>query len=156
MKPKVYLETTVVSYLTAWRSRDVVMAGNQEETRAWWDDRRQNHDVFISGAVVQEAIAGDVDAAGRRLDALKDVPELETTDAARDLAKVLVAHVPFPERAQVDALHIAVATVHGMDYLLTWNCRHIANAALRRQIESVCRANGYTPPIICTPSELAE
>ena len=156
MKPKVYLETTIGSYLTAWRSREVVMAGNQEATRAWWDDRRQNYHVFVSGAVLQEAIAGDTDAAARRLDALKDIAELETTDAVRDLAKALVAGVPFPERAQIDALHIAVATVHGMDYLLTWNCRHIANAALRRQIESICRANGYTAPIMCTPSELAE
>ncbi len=156
MKPRVYLETTVVSYLTAWRSRELVMAANQEATREWWDDRRRNFDLFVSQAVVQEAVAGDADAAGRRLDALKRIAELEITDAVRDLAKALMAGVPFPEKAQIDALHIAVATVHGMDYLLTWNCHHIANARLRHQIESVCEANGYAAPIICTPLELLE
>lgn len=156
MKPRVYLETTVVSYLTAWRSRELVMAANQEATREWWDDHRLNFDLFVSQAVVQEAVAGDVDAAGRRLDALKGIAELEITDAVRDLAKSLMAGVPLPEKAQIDALHIAVATVHGMDYLLTWNCHHIANARLRHQIQSVCEANGYPAPIICTPLELLE
>jgi hypothetical protein len=156
MKPRVYLETTIVSYLTAWRSRELVMAGNQEATREWWDDHRQDFDVFVFEAVFQEALARDADAVERRLGVLKDIAELEITDAVRDLATALVADVPFPEKAQIDALHIAVATVHGMDYLLTWNCRHIANATLRHGIESVCAVSGYTAPVICTPLELLE
>jgi hypothetical protein len=97
---------------------------------------------------------GDTGAATERLEALRDLPLLEQTEEATALARALVEQVPLPERAAVDALHIAVATVHGMDYLLTWNCTHIANAAFRGQIESVCRAGGYEPPAICTPEEL--
>ena len=156
MKPKVYVETTVVSYLTAWRSRELVMAANQEATREWWDEHRHGFDLFISEAVIQEASAGDALAAQRRLDVLSGIAELDITEGARDLAGRLVAEIPLSEKAQIDGLHIGVATVHGMDYLLTWNCRHLANATLRRQIESVCGASGYGPPIICTPQELME
>jgi hypothetical protein len=88
------------------------------------------------------------------MEALRDLALLEQTEEATDLAQMFVENVPLPERAAVDALHIAIATVHGMDYLLTWNCTHIANATLRGLIESVCRANGYEPPVICTPEEL--
>ena len=105
---------------------------------------------------MQEASAGDTDAARRRMEMLRDLPELEITEAVADLAKELVSNVPLPEKAQLDAVHIAVATIHGMDYLLTWNCRHIANATLRRRIESICGTNGYAAPILCTPLELME
>jgi predicted nucleic acid-binding protein len=156
MKRKVYIETSVVSYLTAWRSRDLILAANQEETRDWWDERSNGFDLFVSEIVIQEASAGDVNAATRRLEVLKTVTELDVTVEAQDLAKELMAKVPLPDKAQIDALHIAVATVHGMDYLLTWNCSHIANAALRHPIEAVCRDNQYEPPVICTPLELTE
>jgi hypothetical protein len=85
---------------------------------------------------------------------LKDIPLLEVTDETTTLAQELVDHVPLPKKAAVDALHIALAAVHGMDYLLTWNCKHIANATLRGNIEEVCRTKGYEPPVICTPEEL--
>ena len=156
MKAKVYIETTVVSYLTAWRSPQLMMAAHQEATRTWWDEQKDSFDVFISKAVIEEASAGDSDAAQRRLEVLKDIPELDITDEARDLAKMLIANTPLPEKAQIDALHIAVATVHGMDYLLTWNCRHIANATYRHQIDAVCESAGYQAPILCTPLELME
>ena len=156
MKRTLYLETTIVSYLTAWRSPQLVMAGQQEATRDWWDRQKDKYDVFISEPVLQEASAGDHAAAQRRLEVLKDIPELDITDEARDLAKELVANVPLPAPAQMDALHIAVATVHGIDYLLTWNCRHIANAAFRSRIELICEAAGYEAPVICTPLELIE
>jgi len=156
MKAKVYIETTVVSYLTAWRSPQLMMAAHQEATRTWWDEQKDSFDVFISKAVIEEASAGDSDAAQRRLEVLKDIPELDITDEARDLAKMLIANTPLPAKAQIDALHIAVATVHGMDYLLTWNCRHIANATYRHPIDAVCESAGYQAPILCTPLELME
>ena len=156
MKPKVYLETTIVSYLTAWRSSEIVTAANQEATRKWWDEQKPEFDLFVSEAVFQEASAGDADAVRRRMEVLRNIAELGVTDAARDLARSLVAEVPLPTTAEIDALHIAVATVHGMDYLMTWNCRHIANATLRHRIESVCNVAGYVAPIICTPLELTE
>lgn len=110
--------------------------------------------MFISQVVVRECQAGDPRAAAERLQALQDFPLLEQTDEATKLAEALMKQVPLPDKAAVDAMHIAVATVHGTDYLLTWNCTHIANAALRDPIEAVCRASGYEPPVICTPEEL--
>ncbi len=110
--PRVYIETSIVSYLTARQSTDVRVKANQGITTEWWTTRRPHFDLFVSEFVIAEA--------------------------------------------SLDAYHIAVATVNGMDYLLTWNCTHIANAAMRAAIESVCRRHGYEPPIICTPLELME
>jgi hypothetical protein len=154
MKLRVYLETTVPSYLTAWPSREVVMAGHQQTTREWWDTRRKDFDLFASQFVIDEAILGDSDAAKRRLEVLADVPLLDPSDDVYRLADSLVKRIPLPPKAVADSLHIAIATVNGMDYLLTWNCTHIANAALRANIENICRAAGYEPPVICTPEEL--
>lgn len=156
MNPKVYIETTVISYLTAWRSPQVVMAGQQEATRKWWDEERQRFDIFISEAVIQEASSGDSQAAEKRLRVIAKISEIPITDEARDLAKDLIKYVQLPERAAVDALHIATATVNGMNYLLTWNCRHIANAALREPMGDACLMAGYRIPVICTPQELIE
>jgi predicted nucleic acid-binding protein len=156
MKPKVYIETTIISYLTAWRSSQLVMAAQQEATRIWWDDERDNFDLFISEAVIQEASAGDASAAERRLEQIREISEIEITDEARQLAKELLAKTPLPENAQIDALHIATATTNGMDYLLTWNCRHIANATLRNAMAAICESAGYELPVICTPLELIE
>ena len=156
MKPSVYIETTIPSYLTAWRSPGLVMAANQEATRSWWDTSRPKYELFISQLVTDEASSGDPEAAKRRLAIIDDLPELDISEQAEALAAQLLASAALPEKAKTDALHIAVATVHGIDYLLTWNCKHIANAALRPKIESVCRAAGYEPPIICTPLELME
>ena len=154
MKPGVYLETTIPSYLTAWPSRDLVRVAHQQITRDWWDRRRAEFELYISQVVLRECQAGDATAAAERLKILQDLPLLEQTEEATRLAQALVDRVPLPERAAVDALHVAIATVHGVDYLLTWNCTHIANATLRDPIESVCRENGYEPPAICTPDEL--
>ena len=154
MKPRVYLETTIPSYLTAWASRDVVMAGHQHSTREWWETRRHDFQLFVSQFVIDEASMGDPGAAQRRLEALADVPLLDPGTAVSALADGLIKRVPLPPKAAADALHIAIATVNGMDYLLTWNCTHIANATLRSPIELVCRDSGYEPPLICTPEEL--
>ena len=156
MKPKVYIETTIPSYLTAWPSRDLVTAAHQQITREWWQTRRQDFDLFTAQIVIKEASGGDLDAATRRLEVLEDIPLLEPSDEVSDLAQALIEQIPFPPKAAADALHIAIAVVSGMDYLLTWNCTHIANAALRSDIESICRSRGYDVPIICTPEELLQ
>ena len=156
MKPKAYIETSIVSYLTANPSKDVRSAANQSVTVEWWESRRSAFDLFVSEFVLAEAALGDPDAARRRLEAIEDLPRLETNEAARLLEKSLIVEGPIPTRAEIDAFHIAVATVNGMEYLLTWNCVHIANAAMRPKIERVCREHGYEPPIICTPQELME
>src|SRR5262245_55107615 len=153
MKPRVYLETTIPSYLTAWPSRDLVRAAHQQITREWWESR-QDYELFVSQLVIRECQAGDREAATARLEALEGLPLLEQGVEAESLARALLDGVPLPVRATADALHIATAAVHGMDYLLTWNCTHIANAALRGRIGSVCRDAGFEPPAICTPEEL--
>ena len=153
MSQRVYVETTVPSYLMAWPSRDLVRAAHQQITREWWT-RRGVFELYTSRLVVEECRAGDPEAASDRLAALAGVPLLEQTAEAATLAEALMRGVPLPERAAADALHIAIAAVHGVDYLLTWNCTHIANVTLRPRIEAVCRAAGYEPPLICTPEEL--
>jgi hypothetical protein len=156
MKPRVYLETSVISYLTSRPSRDLIVAANQQITQEWWQLRRQDFDLFISQLVVQEASAGDEHAAQQRLQAVADIPLLTLSEEAVAFAEKLVKEGPMPQKAVEDALHIAVATLSGMDYLLTWNFKHIANATMRYKIERVCRLTGYEPPIICTPQELLE
>jgi predicted nucleic acid-binding protein len=154
MKPSVYVETTVPSYLTAWQSRDLVRAAHQQITREWWA-QRDKFDLYSSRLVVQECQAGDAQAAADRLAALAGIPLLQQKPEVSELAEALLRDVPLPEKAAADALHIATAAVHGIRYLLTWNCTHIANVVLRPQIEAVCRASGFEPPLICTPEELS-
>lgn len=153
MKPKTYIETSIVSYLTGWQSRDLVLAAHQQVTRDWWASRG-DFELFASQFVLDEAAAGDEGASASRLTALADVAVLEVTEDAIVLAGRLIAGGGLPSQARVDALHVAMAAVHGMDYLLTWNCRHIANATLRGKIEELCREAGFEPPTICTPLEL--
>ena len=153
MKQSVYLETFLISYLAARPSRDLIVAGHQQISQEWWD-LRQDWDLSISALVIAEARSGDEEAARRRLGLLEGLPVLHVSDDAIDLAERLVAGAALPEKAKEDALHIAVAAVHGIDYLLTWNCKHIANARKRSLIEALCRASGYEPPVICTPEEL--
>lgn len=155
MKPRTYIETTIVSYLTARPSRDLVRAAEQEITREWWD-ARDVFELYVSQLVLDESAAGDADAAARRLVALRDAEILDTSEEAIALGRHLVAAGGLPSKAGADALHIAVAAVHGLDYLLTWNCTHIANARMRGKIEGLCRAAGYDPPMLCTPMELME
>jgi hypothetical protein len=154
MKPKVYIETTIVSYLTARSSRDLIIAAHQQLTQEWWDNRRESFDLYISQVVIQESSAGDILMAQKRLEALETFPLLDLRLEAVALARALVEKGPIPDKAKMDALHIAVATVHGMDYLLTWNCKHIANAEMQTAVAAVCRAAGYEPPVVCTPEEL--
>lgn len=156
MSSTVYLETSIIGYLTSRPSRDLITAANQQQTREWWVEQRKRFDLYVSEAVVAECSAGDPQAAQERLDAVDGIPILDVTDDAEQLADLLVSGIPLPQRAEVDALHIAIATVNGMDYLLTWNCAHIANAALQARIEVICRSAGFEPPTICTPQQLWE
>jgi hypothetical protein len=156
MKPKVYIETTIPSYLAARLSRDLVIAGNQELTHEWWAGRKDDFDLYISQFVLDEAGIGDEDAARRRMELLADIQELKITDEAGDLTEKLLKEGVVPQKAATDAAHIAVAAVNGMDFLLTWNCKHIANARMLKKIYSICANEGYTCPLVCTPAELME
>ncbi|MDZ4683837.1 MAG: type II toxin-antitoxin system VapC family toxin [Planctomycetaceae bacterium] len=156
MLQRVYIETTLVSYLTARPSRDVVVAGHQQSTHDWWDGQRESYELCISQLVLQEAGDGDTQAAQERLAQLATMTVLEITETALTLAEELVQGGALPSKAENDALHIAIAAIHRVPYLLTWNCRHMANATIRVQIESICLSRGYKAPIICTPEEMME
>jgi hypothetical protein len=154
MSPTLYLETSVISYLAARPARDTIQRARQELTHAWWSTRRVDFDLVVSQLVLREAAAGDPDAAARRKVYLDGLPLLDLSPAAVALARSLHRIARLPEQAAADGLHIALATVHGIDYLMTWNLRHIANAELRPAVEATCRRAGFAPPIICTPDEL--
>ena len=156
MKPTVYIETSVINYLTGLPARDVVVAGRQALTIEWWGTCRQRFDVFVSALVVTEAEDGDPMAAQRRLGAIEDVPALDVSDEAKALARQMVTGGPIPKEYPEDALHIAVCALNGMDYLVTWNCTHLANATIRRQVERFLEKAGFVCPVICTPEELME
>ena len=156
MKPKVYVETSVISYLTARPSRDIIVIANQQATQEWWHERSEQFDLFASQLVVQEAFFGDADAIARRQETLSRCTLLDVTQDAVLLAEKLIEQGAINKKAVEDALHVAVAAVNGIDFLITWNFKHIANAAIRANIELVCRLNGYEPPVICSPLELME
>ena len=150
----VYVETSVISYLTARLSRDLLAAAHQQVTREWRDYHRHRFELFISPMVLDEASRGDPEAASRRLAALDGFSVLEATSSAADLVDVLIADGALPSVARDDATHVAIAAVHSVDYLVTWNCRHIDNAETKPLIRSVCAVHGYPCPEICTPEEL--
>ena len=156
MKPSVYVETTIISYLAARPSRDTVIAGHQRVTSEWWSRRRSMYEVVISDAVVIEAVRGDSAASARRLALLDGIRRVPLDEAARTIARQLVARGGLPTKAAQDAVHVAAAASARADFLMTWNCSHIANAALRPRIESICLDAGFRPPVICTPLELME
>jgi predicted nucleic acid-binding protein len=153
MKRKVYVETSVISYLTARPSRTILGAAHQQITLAWWETRNQ-YELLVSESVLRECGAGDPDAAQKRLAVLNDVPLLLITEQALSIAESLVERGIIPAKAAEDALHIAVATANGVDYLLTWNCRHIANPEIQRNIAEYLEQIGLFLPFICTPEEL--
>lgn len=156
MKPSIYLETSVIGCLAMRLSGVLRIAANQQITREWWDNHRERYDLFISRYVVDECSRGDPVAAQERQVFLQGVPLLEVSRAADTLAKALLKGVQLPPKAAVDAYHISVAAIHGVEYLVTWNCKHIANPALRSRIEFFCREMNCEPPVICTPQELLE
>ena len=150
----VYLETTVISYLAARISSDLVTAAHQRTTLDWWASRRLAFALFVSELVHQEARSGNPEAAERRYDMLRDIPSLALTPAVRELGTRLLREAVVPASAAADAVHIAVAAVHGIDYLMTWNLQHIANAQIKWRIERTCVSAGYIAPVVCTPEQL--
>lgn len=154
LAPTVYLETTIPSYLTARPSSNLIVAGEQEITRRWWDTRRTGFRLFVSELVRNEADRGDLEASERRLEIIDAIDYLEIDEAVLDLTGRLLEGGYFPERFSTDAGHIAMAARHGMEYLLTWNCRHIANAEMIRRVSHNISEAGYYVPVICTPREL--
>jgi predicted nucleic acid-binding protein len=154
MRSKLYVETSVISYLTSRPSRDAISLGHQQLTREWWGRAGAEFDLYASRLVVAEAQVGDPAAAAARLAALNPITLLAETLESRALARTLVAAGGLPAKAASDALHIGIAAVHGMDYLVTWNCKHIANARMMKFVMETCRSAGFEPPVICTPEEL--
>ncbi len=154
MKPKVYLETTIASYLAARPSRDLIVAGHQQITHRWWDTRRNAYDLYASTLVLEEAAEGDPDAAQRRAAVIRTCRMLVIDTEALDRSRALIRAEAVPKKATADSLHIAIAALNGVDFLLTWNCAHINNADRKPVVESVCAVAGYHCPVICTPEEL--
>jgi predicted nucleic acid-binding protein len=156
MKPILYIETTIISYLAARTSRNPIVAGRQALTREWWENRRMAFDLVVSELVFNECAAGDQEAAKRRFDYIADMDSLHVSNDAVTIAEALVVEGPIPNEFGEDALHIALCAVNGIDFLVTWNCRHLANAFHRHRIEEVVESQGYRCPVICTPEELLE
>ena len=150
----VYIETSVVSYLTARPTADLLAAAWQKITADWWETQRGRFDLRTSDIAIAEVGRGDPEAAARRLAVLSGVPVLPITEAVRELSKGLVREGAVPAKALNDALQVAVSAVHGVDFLLTWNFRHLDNANTKPMMRSVCARYGCRCPEICTPREL--
>lgn len=153
-KPTVYLESSVIGYLTNRLSRDLIVAAHQQVTRTWWKKRRNQFELFISDFVIDEIGKGDNTASNARRLQVEGLPSLELKEEIPVLAEALMKGTGLPLKAFSDTLHIAMTAVHGLDYLLTWNCKHIANAEIIDGIIEVCTEFGFRAPIICTPLEL--
>jgi predicted nucleic acid-binding protein len=156
MKPSVYIETSVIGYLTSWPVGDVRVAGHQDTTKQWWSTAAERFELFVSQLVGRECSEGDAEAVKGRLASIEGIPVLPITADAEALAAALIQGHAIPESHPNDALHVALAAAHGVQYLVSWNFKHIVNASLRPAIERVCRDAGYDPPIICTLEELLE
>ena len=154
MSETVYIETSILGYLTARATKNLIIAANIEVTRDWWEFRRSNFRLYISQVVVDEIVQGDSEIATQRLEIIRDFPLLELNQAVRDLAGQFLTRSNLPPKAANDAVHIATATVYNLDYLLTWNCKHIANAQIQRKLAEISLDFGYQLPILCTPYEL--
>jgi predicted nucleic acid-binding protein len=156
MPPKVYIETTIISYLASRPSGKPSAKIHQELTHHWWLRRRSRFELYISEVVLEEAGRGHEDAARARLALLEAIPVLAVTADARQIAAAILRSNVLTAKSAADALHIGVATVNAMDFLLSWNCTHIANAIVYRGVSAICRGMGYEPPVVCTPEELME
>jgi predicted nucleic acid-binding protein len=154
MSETVYIETSLVGYLTARPSNNLILMANLEITRRWWENRRGQFILYIWQVVLDEAAQGDPEMAIKHREILQNLPVLELTEAVQNLGAQFLTRSNLPSKASDDAIHIAAATVHGLDYLLTWNCKHIANAQIQRKLAEICLDFGYKLPLICTPYEL--
>ena len=153
---RIYIESTIPSYVVARPARDLLQAARQQLTRDWWDLKRQAHELFTSQVVLDEIAAGEAAMASQRLALLDGLPLVRATEDAEALTQRILDSGVLPTSADRDAAHIALATVYELDILLSWNCRHIANAFLQARLRRLADAAGYTLPVICTPEELLE
>jgi len=156
MKERVYLETTVVSYYTSRPSNNIIVLAKQRITDQWWPQALNRFDIFISEAVIEEAADGDPEAAARRLEALETFELLDIDDEVQRVYDLYIERLQIPQKALRDAIHLAVASVHGMDYLVTWNCTHIANGEIIKKLMKINTEMGIFIPVIVTPDELME
>lgn len=150
----VYIETTIPSFLTALPSKNLIVAGKQEVTRQWWEKRKANYHLCASQYVLDEASIGDEAAARKRMEALDRIELLEVDEEVIRLVKVIMTTGLIPSKAETDAGHIAVSARHGIDFMITWNCTHIANAEILGRLNYIVSEAGYFLPTICTPDEL--
>ena len=155
-RPKLYLETTIPSYLAAKPSRDIIVLAHQQITTEWWETSRKRYSIFISPVVLEEIRSGDVSVAKKRLDLVKDLPQLDVSKQMESLAKGYIKKLNIPNKSYRDAFHLAISVVHKMDILLTWNCGHLANENIRKKLREINDDLGMTTPAICTPEELVE
>jgi hypothetical protein len=156
VKARLYLETTIPSYLVARPSRDLRLASEQQMTRDWWDGERSKFDLCISETVLLEVQSGDASFAAKRAALVSGLPILSLNKAAEELAALFLNKKIIPQNAAIDATHIAIAAAHSVEFLLTWNCKHINNRLIVRRIEQTCEESGYGCPVICTPAELLD
>jgi len=156
VKKSIYIETSVVSYLTSRGSRDLVISAHQEETRELWPRLLSEFESFVSALVYEEAKAGNPEAARRRLDAIKPLPFIQSSDVVEQLANSLVEEGAIPEKCPEDAMHIALAAINGIDLIVTWNFSHINNPFKRVHIRKIVEREGYVCPEICSPCDLLE
>ncbi|NQU40862.1 MAG: type II toxin-antitoxin system VapC family toxin [Lentisphaerae bacterium] len=156
MKEKVYIETSVISYLCSRPSRDLVVAANQEVTREWWNGARSHYDCFVSELLLEEAGEGDPEAAAKRLGLANELAILPVNDRVKEVAREILSRTGFPEGVADDITHIAITAVYGIDYLLTWNCAHIANPHWLPRLVTALSELGYEAPVMCTPQALLE
>lgn len=150
----VYVESSVISYMTARPSRDVVTSARQTVTIEWWDAYKDTFEIFVSELVIKEIGSGNAAAAQKRLLFVENIPVLETTKNAVELAKLLVEERAVPDSCIEDALHISIAAVQRINFLLTWNFKHINNANTREKISKVIMQAQLKSPILCSPEEL--
>lgn len=150
---RIYIESTIPSYVVARPARDLLQAARQQLTRDWWDLKRKQHELFTSQVVLDEITDGEAAMARQRLKLMRGIPLLEPTVAANELGREILHSGLLPATADGDAAHIALATVHELDILLTWNCRHIANVAIQQRLRRLTEQDGYTLPSLATPEE---
>lgn len=153
-RPTVYLDTTIPSYLTAPMSADLAKVRMQRITRVWWSRYRPNCDIFVSDCVLAESRCGREDAARKRLAALESIDVVCLSERSEALFESLLADGLIPEKAQADAEHIAYAATNSVRFLLTWNCKHLANRMILRRVTQRCESHGFCCPQICTPETM--
>jgi predicted nucleic acid-binding protein len=153
-KMRIYIESTIPSYVVARPARDLIQAAHQQLSKDWWDLEREKHELFTSQVVLDEIACGEAAMARKRLDLMANVPILPVNSEAEALTQAILDSGLLPVGADRDAAHIALATVYDLDILLNWNCRHISNAAIQSRLRDIAARAGFNLPVLCTPAEL--